>query len=374
MTELKKLREEFPVTNRLMFLDHAAVSPLPARTVDAMSWFLRDICDNSVLHKQEWNRKVNEARALAAKMLNCTPQEIAFVRNTTEGILFVANGIRWREGDNVVITNVEYPANVYPWMNLSRLGVETRFVRERNGRIAVRELIEAADSRTRCISISFVEFCSGFRNDLRQIGDFCRKRGVIFCVDAIQGLGALQLDVRECCIDFLSCGGHKWLLAPQGTGIFFCDRQALDKIALTSIGADSVVNAEDYLDYDMTPLPDARRFEYGSLNKLGIIGLGASLSLLLEVGIGTIEERVIDLTDHLCNALARKGYTIFSPREPGEKSGIVSFFHPRMDTEELFSRIREAGIVISRRGNYIRVSPHFYNTEGEIDELVGVLP
>lgn len=370
---ITEIREQFPITKRMAFLNHAAVAPIPTCTLDAMTQMLREVSEGGDTPSKGWDRKIERTRALAAELIGASPKEIAFVKNTTEGILLVANGIDWREGDNVVLPEQEFPANVYPWLNLKRLGVEARFVPVTDGRVPFEETEARVDERTRCIAISFVQFASGFRADLKRLGELCERRGILLCVDAIQGLGALQLDVKDCKIHFLSADGHKWLLSPEGAGIFYCDGSVLERLRLPNKGWMGVVNPGDYLNYDETPAPSARRFECGSYNTAGIIGLGATLEFLLDVGIEEIEERVIAITDMLCDGLRERGCSIYSSRRPGETSGIVCFSHAAHDSVELERTFRQNSIITCVRSGRVRVSPHFYNSEEEIEKLVGLV-
>lgn len=370
----KQLRKEFPVTKRYTFLDHACIGPLSLRAAASMNAFIEDMHKNGGINEDIWVEDVNKTRLLTARLLNCLPTEIAFTKNTSEGISFVANGLEWKVGDNVVITQVEFPANVYPWLNLQKKGVEVRFVKEIEGRIPFEGIEKAVDSWTRVVSISFVEFTSGFRNDLGRISRLCRDKRIIFVVDAIQGLGVLKLDLQAIPVDFLAADGHKWLMAPEGAGLFYAGKEGMERLAVQEVGWASVVNREDYLNYNLTLRPDATRFECGSPNTLGIYGLKGALELILEVGIAAIEARVLELTDFLCDGLQKKGYKVFSSRREGEKSGIVSFYSERGDTRAIYHELRRRGIIVSLREGRIRAAPHFYNTQEEIEHLLKALP
>ena len=374
MLDLETLRSEFPVTRSWIYLNHAGIAPISLRVHRAMQGLLKDVEENGMVNHAAWMETVQRTRIAAARMLNAQPSEIAFVKNTTEGILIVASGIRWRRGDNVVIAEREFPANVYPWLNLKPKGVEVRFAREVEGCIPIEEVARLIDARTRVVSLSAVEFATGYRNDLDALGALCHERGVLFCVDAIQGLGALPVDVRRSNIDVLSADGHKWLLGPEGAGVFYCARAASRKIDVAGLGWGGVVNPTDFLNYDATPAPTAERFESGTLNTAGIYGLRAALDLLLSVGIAEIEARILALTDRLCAGLREKGYRVHSPRGPSEKSGIVTFSHERHDAGDLLRRLREHRIVGALRDGKVRLSPHFYNTEAEIDRVIEILP
>jgi selenocysteine lyase/cysteine desulfurase len=372
--DIKRLRKEFPVTKKYTFLDHACIGPLSQRAAEYMRAFVEDMHRHGGIHEDRWVEEVEKARELTACLLGCQRKDIAFTKNTSEGISFVANGLGWKAGDNVVISQIEFPANVYPWLNLKEKGVEVRFVQEAEGRIPFESIKTTVDSKTRVVSLCFVEFTTGFRNDLKRIGTLCRERGIIFVVDAIQGLGALRLDVKEMGIDFLAADGHKWLMAPEGAGIFYARHEAMDRLAVREVGWASVINKEDYLNYNFTFRPDASRFECGSLSTVCIYGLKGALELLLETGIDQIESRITGLTNYLCEGLTKKGYNIYSPRREGETSGIVSFYSSTHDNLQIWKTLREKGIILSLRDGRLRAAPHFYNTHEEIDKLLKCLP
>jgi selenocysteine lyase/cysteine desulfurase len=367
------LRDEMPVTRRWAYFDHAAVAPIPSPAQQAIVRWTDDVVANGELDEPTWLRRVEEVRRSFGKLLNADPHDLAFIKNTSEGIGFVAEGYPWQTGDNVITASEEYPSNVYPWMNLASRGVEVRFVPSRGPRILVDDVRECMDGRTRIVSLSFVEFSSGFRNDLDAVGSLCRERGVHFFVDAIQGLGVLPLDVQRTPIDFLSADGHKWLLGPQGAGIFYVRRELVDFLHATSVGWSSVVNYHDFSKIDFRLKPHTGRWENGTLNFAGILGLGASLQLLLDVGIQAVEARLIELTDYLCDRARATGIEVFSSRNPGERSGIVSLLVPGRDLQQLKRRCRDAGIVVNHRAGRLRISPHCYNTTGEIDRMIEML-
>jgi selenocysteine lyase/cysteine desulfurase len=369
------LSTEFPVTRQWAFFDHAAVAPLTARAQHAMHEWIADLTEHGDVHHSRWMERVEAVRGLFGRLLNADPLDIAFVKNTSEGIGIVAEGFPWQSGDNVVIAEDEYPANVYPWMNLARRGVELRRVPSRAGRILQDDLRKTMDARTRIVSLSWVEYASGFRNDLDAIGALCRDRGALFLVDAIQGLGVFPLDVRRTPIDFLAADGHKWLLGPEGAGVLYIRRELVERLHPVGVGWNSVVGANDFSRIHFDLKPHAGRWESGSLNVAGIVGLGASLELLLEIGIDQIAARVLELTDYLCRRVEeRSTHKVFSSRVPGEASGIVSL--AVRDVQELKGRVkacRDQHIIINQRGGRLRVSPHCYNTVAELDKLVECL-
>lgn len=365
-------RLEFPVTANWIFLDHARVSPLPKRVREALTAFAEDASDNGTANYEEWMRHAERVRKSFARLINADPGEVAFVKNTSEGISIVAAGLDWRAGDNVVVPDIEFPANVYPWLNLKRLGVETRFVKAVAGRVPFDDLVAQVDGRTRLVSVSSVEFHSGFRNDLTRIGAFCKEKGVLFFVDAIQSLGALPLDVKRDHIDFLAADGHKWMLSVEGLGGFYISKEALDKVRPVLVGWDTVANADDFLTYDFTLRPDARRFEEGSFNIISIYGFGAAIDLLQEVGIEKIQARVLQLGDRIMQELRRRNFKILNSTTPEERSGIISFSGD-FDAEALEATMLENRVKITQRGGRVRLSPHFYNTENEVEQFFDLL-
>ena len=371
----KKWRTEFPVTHNYVYMNHAGVAPISRPVRDAMIDFVNDATDNGAVNVESWIETAEKCRNVAAKLINADAYEIAFMKNTTQGILIAANGIDWSPGDNVVTTAVEFPANVYPWWSLKeRYGVETRMVPELDGRIHLNDIAESIDERTRAVTISHVEFASGFRNDIKAIGEICRERDIWFVVDAIQSVGVIEVDVQSCHIDILAADGHKWLLAPEGAAIFYCTKEKLDRLINTNIGWASVINPREFLDYNLTLKPDATRFEEGSYNSIGLYGLHAAINLLLEVGISTIEKRVLELTSELISGLEDKGYYVTTPKDDYERAGIVIFETNRHTPTEIVELLQDNNIITAERGTGVRVSPHFYNTKSEIKQLLEILP
>lgn len=356
-------------------MNHAGVAPLSRRAAEAMTTFVDDATLNGAVNVDDWVETAEQCRTLAAQLMNADASEIAFMKNTTQGILIAANGIDWNQGDNVITTAVEFPANVYPWWSLKeRYGVETRMVQEKEGRIHIEDVISAIDENTRAVTISHVEFASGFRNDIKAIGEICHERDIWFVVDAIQSLGAIEVDVKSSCVDILAADGHKWLLAPEGAAVFYCANDKLDRLINTNIGWASVINPREFLDYDLTQKPDATRFEEGSYNSVGLYGLKAAIELLLEVGISNTKTHILQITEDLIKGLEAKGYRVITPTLNSERAGIVVFESDHHTPEELFEMLNSRNIITAERGSGLRVSPHFYNTESEIKHLLDVLP
>ena len=368
-------RGEFPVTDTYIYMNHAGVAPLSRRVRNAMTGFLEDATVNGAVNAKVWEEQAEVCRDVAAQLINANATEIAFMKNTTQGILIAANGIDWRAGDNVVTTAVEFPANVYPWWSLKeRYGVQTRMVPEQDGRIHVEDIAAAIDEHTRAVTISHVEFASGFRNNIQALGEICQERDIWFIVDAIQSLGAIEVDVQSCNVDILAADGHKWLLAPEGAAIFYCADDKRERLINTNVGWASVVNPRDFLNYDLTQKTDATRFEEGSYNSVGLYGLTAAIELLLEIGIPTIEARILELTTCLIDGLEAKGYRVITPRTNLDRAGIVIFESNQHTSTEIYEMLHAENIITAERGIGVRVSPHFYNTTSEIERLLEVLP
>ncbi len=374
MLELEKIRARFPITRRFNFQDHAAVAPLSGPAAEAMIAYAREMSEASYLDGTYY-RTADHVRQAAARLINADPDEITFVKNTTEGINYVANGIPFVTGDNVVSNTLEFPANVYPWMHLEQRGVQLKRVADDQGRLPFDRLAAAIDRRTRIVAISAVQWGNGFRIDLTRLGELCQERGVLLLVDAIQALGVHPIDVRKMKIDFLAADGHKWLCGPEGAGLFYCRRELIGHLRPSEIGYLCMRHGFDSHEVRIDLYDDARRFDSGAYNLAGICALGASLNLLLEVGIEEIQKRVKLLTDLLVEGLKRKGWTVHSPRTATEWSGIVTFSSDKCDLVALKRHLRdEFKIVLSRRLGRLRASPHFYNTEDEIAQLVEALP
>jgi selenocysteine lyase/cysteine desulfurase len=315
-------------------------------------------------------------------LINASPKEVAFVKNAGEGISIVARGTEWQWGDRIVTSNVGYPANIYPWMEVSRYhGAQLVLVPEQTDdeetrRVPTESILAAAEQKqTKIVSISHVEYASGQRHDLAKIGEFCRSRGILFCVDAIQSLGAIPIDVKAMKIDFLSADGHKWLLGPEGAGIFYCRQELIERTRPLMIGWMDVKNGPEPGEYDYELRPDAVRFECGSHNFAGLLGLKASMSLLAKVRTEHIFDRLKVLTDRLIDGIVPKGYHIVSPRAFGQWSGSVAFTSPEHPSEEVFKKLRkDHKIELAIREGRMRCSPHFYNTQQQIDQLIEALP
>jgi cysteine desulfurase/selenocysteine lyase len=369
------LRKLFPVTRRYVYLNHAAVAPISLPVYERMQEHARDQLEHGIVNYDQWSATVKKTREAAAGMINASRNQIAFAQNTSAGLAMIANGIDWRAGDNIVTAECEFPANIVPWMRINReYGVEVRMAREREGRLETEEILTLIDGRTRLVTLSFVQYASGFRADLATIGRYCRERDLLFIVDAIQGLGALALDVEECYIDALSADAHKFLLGTEGCAIFYVSARAMERVQPTLVGWFSLENPDNHGNFAQPYANSARRFEPGSLNIMGVAGLGAALELFKEIGMERIEKYLIDLGDYLCEGLSDRGYQVISSRQANEKSAIICCQHANYSAEFLAQSLSQRQIITAARAGRLRISPHFYNTRDEVDRLIESLP
>jgi selenocysteine lyase/cysteine desulfurase len=372
---LDSIKNEFPIKKRMVYLNNASIGPLSNPVIAAVNAFMSDVRDNGRLHYPYWCEFVdNTVKGNIGRLIGAEKSEIAFVKNTTEGILIVANGIDWKPDDNVIIADIEYPSNVYCWINLIRKGVNIKWLKTKGGRIRVEDIKELIDAKTRMVSLSAVQFTNGFRLDLERTSEVCRRHGVLLNLDMIQYLGALQLDVSDCPIDFLSAGGHKWLLAPIGTGLFYCRKRSMNHLHPHNVGYHSVDKSEDHLDYDLTFRSTAGRFEEAIVNFPGIWGLNAALKIFLDLGMKKVEDHIQELISMAIEGLESRGYDVLSSKKENERSGILSFGHPTIPCQEIFSRLEDANVQLAIRGSGLRISPSIYNDDVDIVAMLEALP
>lgn len=371
-------RDEFPVTERYVYLNHAALGPLPRRTADTLAQWAADFRDRGVLAEAKWLPVVERTRALVGQLLNVPPVDVAFTKNTSQGLGIVAASIPWRRSDVIVCVRGEFPANVYPWLHLRHHGVQVRFVEPRQGRIYLEDIRAAlqppSGPRARLLAISWVQYSTGFRIDLAAISAVCRKMGVLLCLDAIQGVGIVPLDLQATPVDFCAFGAHKWLLAPQGVGVLYVNPVVRAELVPANVGWLGV-GWRDYaqFDYDSPLLDGAARYEEGTRSLVGLAGLEQSLSLLLEVGPARSMEHIMGLLDYLGKQLRERGYQLLTPTQPEQRAGIMAFAHGQQPAAVLFDRLRAARIVMAIREGAVRLSPHLYNTVDDMDAVVAAL-
>ncbi|HUP42568.1 MAG TPA: aminotransferase class V-fold PLP-dependent enzyme [Thermoanaerobaculia bacterium] len=373
--DLTALRAAFPVTESWVYLNHAGIGPLSRGAAARMGELAGTVAGTGDRRWPERNDECERVRRQVARLLGArAAHEVAFVGNTSEGLSAVAWGVDWRPGDNAVGPEPEFPSDVYPWMALAPLGVEYRRVPERDGRVEPADLVAAIDSRTRVVAVSWVQYASGHRLDLAPLREACDATGALLVVDAIQGVGALAFDVEAAGADVCALASHKWLLGPEGLGILYVSDRAIERLRSTRHGWRSVASRYEWVEIDPTPAPGALRFEAGTLNVYGIHGLGASVDLLLGLGIDAVEARVLALAERAARGRAARGVALAEPRRaPGETSGIVAATHPGRAAEELAPALADRNIVVAARAGRLRAAPHVYNTEEEIDHLLAAL-
>jgi cysteine desulfurase / selenocysteine lyase len=373
----EELRQhEFPVTKTKMFLAHGGVCPLPRRIAQAMN----DCANEGTLGDQEAfvMHRLEEARATGAKLLNCSAEEVAFIGSTSMGLSYVAAGLNFRKGDNILIYHDDYPSNVYPWMALADKGVKVRLLNIKTlGAVRKVDVMGQVDEDTKLVALASNHFISGHRLEHEAIGKFLRERGILFCLDAIQTLGAFPTTVEN--VDFLAADAHKWLLGPCGAGVFYVKKDLQAKLNPPIYGWHNVRNpnfvAQDKIEFRS----GAAKFEAGTHNLIGLIGLLASMELALEFGVENIARELLRKRAWLVPALQAKGFTVLNAEAKMETaSGITSFFKPGQDLTPLHQKLSDNGVVASLRGDrkgqkYIRFSPHFYNTDAELHRTLELL-
>lgn len=372
----EQLRSLFPLAEQRIYLNHAAVSPLPQPTIDAVAAQLKDVADHGVLNYRKWMAVRERARKLVAEMLGARAEQIAFMRNTSDGLSTIANGLRWQVGENVVTFRGEFPSNIYPWLRLrDAQGVEVRFCDERDGRVDLDELVALIDDKTRVVAISYVQYGSGFRADLERIGRAARAHDALLVADVIQGMGVLPINVDSDLIDAAAGACHKWLLAPEGIGLLYLSDRARERIEPTLVGWMSVPDPDDYGNFEQGWARATLPWETGTGATALIHGLEVSLNLITETGVERIAAYLSELTDYLCERLEGRGYKIVSSRRSEEKSQIVSV-EPKdgWTPMTLYAHLKKHDIYAAPRGSRLRISPHIYNTPEDIDAVISVLP
>ena len=381
LTELlanEELRQyEFPVARNKIFLAHAGDCPLPRRVAQAIA----DFAQQSATGDQEkfaYPTALTDGRKLGARLLNCQPEEVAFVGPTSLALSFIASGLKFRRSDNILIYFDDYPSNVYPWLALAKQGVQVRMINTRGlGVIRPMDVMGQVDENTRLVSLASCHFISGYRIDHQAIGKKLRERNILFCLDAIQTLGAFPTTVEN--VDFLAADAHKWLLGPCGAGLMYVRREVQEKLTPQIYGWHNVRCPNFVAQEQIVFRNDSRKYEAGTQNLLGLVGLMTAMELILELGVGNIAAELLRKRAWLVPALQAKGYIVLNADTPPEtRSGIISFTRPVTDLAGLYQRLADAGIVTSLRTDraeqrYIRLSPHFYNTDAELQRVMEML-
>jgi len=368
MENIDKIREQFPITKNKVFLNHAAQSPLPKPVADTVRRFADDF-SNFGTTSIEWN---DGGKPFFAKLIGAKQEEIAFVENTSVGLNIAANVLNYPRGSKIVTTDLEYPSVVYPWLRKS-LGVKVHYVKNTDGKILIEDMEKAIDDKTVAVAVSHVEYVNGFRHDLRVLSEIAHEHGAYLIVDAIQSAGAMQIDVKKDDVDFLTTACYKWLLSPPGAGYLYVKGELIEKFEPPFVGWASVkqevFETLDFWDiWNLRLSETASRFEVGSPSFISLTGATEALKMLLNIDIENIERRILKLTDHLIEAVKNLELKLQTPEETPHRSGIVNF---KIDKpKEVTENLSHKGIIVSARAHGIRVSPHFYNTEEEIDRLM----
>lgn len=385
--DLARFRSEFPVTRHGAYLNHAAVSPLSTSARRAMEGHIAELNERGAGNWPEWLKEHAAARRSLARLVGCDADEIALLQNTSDGLTTLALGLDWRAGDRIVTAECEFPANLVPWLALRARGVRVEFVAQREGVLDLDDLRRRSRG-ARLVALSWVQYLGGARLNVAAVGQICRQAGAIFVLDAIQGLGALPLRAKAAGVHALAAGGHKWLAGPEGTAVLYVDRELLASLPPPKAGWTTLADWEDFAaaaraaaqpEKPLVWRSDASRFEIGAHNTTGIYGLRAAADLLLEAGVEEVAARILSLTDRLVADLRALGAEVLGRRglaggESPLPSGIVSFRCPGRSCQRLLERLRAARVTASLRGGegreWIRLSPHFYNDEEEIDRAV----
>ena len=366
---------EFPLDANIHYLNHAAVAPWPRRTAEAVKHFAEENATLGARHYEQWLRLERDLRVQLRMLLNAAhTDDIALLKNTSECLSVVAYGLDWRKGDNIVISSEEFPSNRIVWESLRDDGVTVREANLYDDMGPEESLFAQVDERTRLLAISSVQYASGIRLDLQRLGDFCRDHDILYCVDAIQSLGALPLDVQAIHADFVAADGHKWMLGPEGLAVFYCRDSVRDRLKLRQYGWHMIEHAGDFDQRAWQPAHSARRFECGSPNMLGIQALHASLSLLLTVGMETVSQYVLDNAAYLLDELGRlPGLELVTPAARDRHAGIVTFRLGDADPVRMWQYLSERGVVCAQRGGGIRLSPHFYNDKDSLRKVLKLI-
>ncbi len=371
------LEAEFPIEAShdpvVAYLNHAAVAPWPQRTEHAVTAFAQECSHTGAQHYPRWVETEFRLRQGLAELIHApATDDVALLKSTSEALSVVAHGFPWNKGDNVVFCEQEFPSNRIVWESLQRYGVEARKIVL--GPDPEASLQAAVDANTRLLAVSTVQYASGLRMDLQRLGEFCRRKSIAFCVDAIQGLGILPHDVEAMHIDFLMADGHKWLLGPEGLSLFYCSSRWRQRLTLHEYGWHMINNPSDFDQTDWRPADSAMRFECGSPNMLGIMALDASLDLIHEIGINTIQARIQERTDYLIDKIARHdALELITNPDPQRRAGIVTFRHAQLDADYMFAILKKKNVVCAQRAGGIRLSPHCYTRTQTLDRALDII-
>lgn len=366
------IREEFGLRDDIIYLNHAGVSPWPRRTSNAVKNYAEENSVQGSLRYMEWIRVETDLRRQVQQLINApSKDDIALLKNTSEALSVVAYGLGFNKGDNVVSSDQEFPSNRIVWQSLSGKGVEFREADLLSADSPEDALFSLIDDKTRLITISSVQYSTGLKMDLKRIGDFCRRHGILLCIDAIQSLGAVRFDVGEIRADFVMADGHKWMLGPEGVAVFYCNPDVIDRLDINQYGWHMVEHAGDFDRREWSIAKTARRFECGSPNMLGIHALNASLSLLLETGMDKVEEEILNRSRYLIDMIkSHDNLELISPSEPDRHAGIITFRRNDVNNTDLYQYLAGRNLVCAPRSGGIRFSPHFYTPYEKLEKAL----
>lgn len=372
----ENLRQLFPITNEWVYMNHASCSPPPVTAIEAMNAQLHDVQLNGSLNYKQWVAAKENCRKLTAGLINVRPEQIAFLRNTSDGLSCIANGMKWQTGENIVTFQNEFPSNIYPWRRIrDAYGVELRFCPERDGRIDLDEFCSLIDEKTRLVTISAVQYASGFRADLRKIGEAARAVDALFVADVIQAMGVNPLDAELDLFDAAAGGFHKWMLSPEGIAFLYLSDRARARVEPTLVGWISVAHHERFDDIEQDYKAGTLPWETGTFASSLFFAVEQCLKIFHEYGVEKINAYLLELTDYLCENINRDDYEIVSSRRDGEKSQIVCLRSKKGITAyEVAKHLQREKVIVIPRGDKVRVSPHLYNTKSDIDKLIAALP
>jgi selenocysteine lyase/cysteine desulfurase len=371
--DINEIRNLFPhLKTGQIYFNHAALGPWSKPLLERLELYARQRSGDKIENFKFFLRWNASAKAKLARLLNTKSARIAWTDNVSNSLNILAQGLSWKTGDQIIINDLEFPSNVYPFLNLKKYGVEITFVKNRNGVVDLEDIEKAITPRTKLISISSVQFLTGYRANIEEIGKLCRNKGIIFCVDAIQGVGVIDTDVVKYNADFLTGGTQKWLMSMEGLAYFYISEELQEKIDQKFIGWTSVEDAWNLLDYNLTLKKDADRFQNGTMNTLGVALFDAMLDIFTKYGIENIEKRILDNTNYFIEQLSESGFEPVLKNTPeSNRAGIVTI--PVDNPEKIFEELERNEIHCSLRQGLIRFSPHFYNTTYEIDRTIDVL-
>lgn len=371
--QIAEARKFYPYLNAgHIYMNHAAISPLSEPVVKELNDYIYVRSQTEIENFPEYQKVLVDTKMKLGEMINCDASRIAFMDNTSNSLNLLAQGLEWKTGDRIVLNDIEFPSNIYPFLNLKSQGVEIDIVKSHDGIVSFEDIEKAITEKTRLVSISHVQFLSGYRADIEKIGELCRNKGITFCVDAIQSMGALRVDVKKMNIDFLASGTQKWMMALQGLAFIYLTEELQEKISPKYVGWTSVQDAWNLLDYNLKLRTSADRFQNGTISAIGVVALHASIDFMRRFGHDKIEEAILGHTEYFMGRLRDNGISpVLQNVGKNNLSGIVSFSSQKAD--EIFAELGKRNITAAVREGIVRFSPHFYNTREEIDTVAGVL-